>query len=161
MFGYGNVSLSHTRHKLVAPNNAQEELPVVTRSVPLNHLVQCLVVPLQECRLDLHQVHLQGREGMGQCAPPPTQQGTHPHHRRSREDCNQPLPGLLSPTSGWQSLADSTRFASTNQLPPAVAPSSTQPSYLQALLTVLGLGLPWWRPHHCWQRTNMASFSPK
>ena len=43
----------------VAPNNGTEKLLVVTRRVPLDHLIERLVVLLQEGLLDLDKINLQ------------------------------------------------------------------------------------------------------
>ena len=44
------------------PDDGLEELAVVPGGVTFNHLVEGLVIALQECLFDLNKIHLKGRK---------------------------------------------------------------------------------------------------
>ena len=59
-----SVQVGHVVRSHVSPNDGLEEPTIVPRGITLDHLVEGLVIALQECLLDLNKIHLKGgREG--------------------------------------------------------------------------------------------------
>ena len=65
-----SVQVGHVVRSHVSPNDGLKEPTIVPRGITLDHLVEGLVIALQECLLDLNKIHLkggreEGREGGG------------------------------------------------------------------------------------------------